>query len=85
MTGATQFGLIVLVIGLAGTAAVLSNRLSARLRVPAMGPRFHSGNSPFCANASAGMRRWVAVQEPPQDGAIWERGSVGAGVREAYG
>jgi potassium/hydrogen antiporter len=35
MTGATQFGLAVLVIGLAGTAAVLSNRLSARLRVPA--------------------------------------------------
>ena len=31
----TKFGLIVLVIGLAGTAAVLSNRLSARLRVPA--------------------------------------------------
>jgi potassium/hydrogen antiporter len=35
MTGTTQFGLIVLVIGLAGTAAVLSNRLSARLRIPA--------------------------------------------------
>ena len=35
MTGASQFGLIVAVIGLAGTAAVLSNRLSARLRVPA--------------------------------------------------
>jgi cell volume regulation protein A len=31
----TQFGLLVLVIGLVGTAAVLSNRLSARLRVPA--------------------------------------------------
>jgi cell volume regulation protein A len=31
----TKFGLIVLVIGLAGTAAVLSNRLSAKLRVPA--------------------------------------------------
>jgi cell volume regulation protein A len=31
----SKFGLIVLVIGLAGTAAVLSNRLSARLRVPA--------------------------------------------------
>ena len=30
-----QFGLIILVVGLAGTAAVLSNRLSARLRVPA--------------------------------------------------
>ena len=35
MSGESQFGLIVLVIGLAGTAAVLSNRLSARLRVPA--------------------------------------------------
>jgi cell volume regulation protein A len=35
MTGQVQFGLIILVIGLAGTAAVLSNRLSARLRVPA--------------------------------------------------
>jgi potassium/hydrogen antiporter len=35
MSGETQFGLIVLVIGLAGTAAVLSNRVSARLRVPA--------------------------------------------------
>ncbi|HEY0937028.1 MAG TPA: cation:proton antiporter, partial [Trebonia sp.] len=31
----SRFGLIVLVIGLAGIAAVLSNRLSARLRVPA--------------------------------------------------
>ncbi|MGH3210099.1 MAG: cation:proton antiporter [Trebonia sp.] len=35
MSGESQFGLIVLVIGLAGTAAVLSNRLSARFRVPA--------------------------------------------------
>jgi potassium/hydrogen antiporter len=35
MSGEIQFGLIVLVIGLATTAAVLSNRLSARLRVPA--------------------------------------------------
>ena len=35
MAGTTEFGLIVAVIGLAGTAAVLSNRLSARLRVPA--------------------------------------------------
>src|ERR1700724_331079 len=35
MSGESQFGLIVLVIGVAGTAAVLSNRLSARLRVPA--------------------------------------------------
>src|SRR6201995_1348111 len=35
MSGTTQFGLIVLVVGAAGIAAVLSNRLSARLRVPA--------------------------------------------------
>ncbi len=35
MNGTDQFGLAVLVIGLAGIAAVLSNRLSARLRVPA--------------------------------------------------
>jgi cell volume regulation protein A len=35
MAGTSQFGLIIAVIGLAGTAAVLSNRLSARLRVPA--------------------------------------------------
>ena len=35
MAGSSQFGLIIAVIGLAGTAAVLSNRLSARLRVPA--------------------------------------------------
>src|SRR5487761_439225 len=35
MSGESQFGLIVLVIGVAGMAAVLSNRLSARLRVPA--------------------------------------------------
>jgi potassium/hydrogen antiporter len=35
VTGAGQFGLIIAVIGLAGTAAVLSNRLSARLSVPA--------------------------------------------------
>ncbi|MGH3269768.1 MAG: cation:proton antiporter, partial [Trebonia sp.] len=35
MTGTYEFGLVVLVIGLAGTGAVLSNRLSARLHVPA--------------------------------------------------
>jgi potassium/hydrogen antiporter len=35
MSGAAQFGLIVAVIGLAATAAVLANRLSARLRIPA--------------------------------------------------
>jgi cell volume regulation protein A len=35
MSGETQFALIVLVVGAAGVAAVLSNRLSAALRVPA--------------------------------------------------
>jgi cell volume regulation protein A len=35
MSGESQFGLIILVIGLVAVAAVLSNRLSARLRVPA--------------------------------------------------
>jgi cell volume regulation protein A len=35
MTSTDAFGLVVLVIGLAGTGAVLSNRLSARLHVPA--------------------------------------------------
>src|SRR5579875_2962059 len=35
MTGMESFGRVVLVIGLIGTAAVLSNRLSERLRVPA--------------------------------------------------
>src|ERR1700722_20880793 len=35
MAGTSQFGLIIAVIGLAGTARVLSNRLGAGLRVPA--------------------------------------------------
>jgi cell volume regulation protein A len=35
LTGIESFGLVVLVIGLVGTAAVLSNRVSERLRVPA--------------------------------------------------
>jgi len=35
MTGTYQFGFVVLVIGLVGIAAVLSNRLSARMRIPA--------------------------------------------------
>jgi len=35
MTGTERFGLVILVISLVGTVAVLSNRLSARLRVPA--------------------------------------------------
>jgi cell volume regulation protein A len=47
MTGTYQFGLVVLVIGLAGIAAVLSNRLSARLHVPA--PAFFL----ICASVAA--------------------------------
>jgi cell volume regulation protein A len=47
MTGTYQFGLVVLVIGLVGIAAVLSNRLSARLRVPA--PAFFL----ICASVAA--------------------------------
>jgi potassium/hydrogen antiporter len=35
MNADSRFGLIVLVVGLAGVAAVLSNRLSARFRIPA--------------------------------------------------
>jgi cell volume regulation protein A len=35
MNSDSRFGLIVLVVGLAGVAAVLSNRLSARFRIPA--------------------------------------------------
>jgi potassium/hydrogen antiporter len=35
MNAGSRFGLIVLVVGLAGVAAVLSNRLSARFRIPA--------------------------------------------------
>ncbi len=35
MTGIESFGLIILVVGLVGTAAVLSNRVSERLRIPA--------------------------------------------------
>ena len=47
MTGTDKFGLVVLVIGLAGTGAVLSNRLSARLRIPA--PAFFL----ICASVAA--------------------------------
>ena len=47
MTGTYQFGLVVLVIGLVGIAAVLSNRLSARLRIPA--PAFFL----ICASVAA--------------------------------
>jgi len=47
MTGTDKFGLVVLVIGLVGTGAVLSNRLSARLRIPA--PAFFL----ICASVAA--------------------------------
>ncbi|HET9081412.1 MAG TPA: cation:proton antiporter [Trebonia sp.] len=47
MSGESQFGLIVLVIGLVAVAAVLSNRLSARLRVPA--PAFFLGAAVIAA------------------------------------
>src|SRR5215475_799668 len=47
MTGTYQFGFVVLVIGLVGIAAVLSNRLSARLHVPA--PAFFL----ICASVAA--------------------------------
>src|ERR1700734_3514592 len=57
MSGAGQFGLIVLVVGLAGTAAVLSNRLSARLRVPA--PAF------FLVAASITAQLWPATARLP--------------------
>ena len=47
MTSTDEFGLVVLVIGLVGIVAVLSNRLSARMRVPA--PAFFL----ICAAAAA--------------------------------
>jgi cell volume regulation protein A len=53
MSGTDRFGLAVLVIGLAGIAAVLSNRLSARLRVPA--PAF------FLICASIAAQLWPRV------------------------
>jgi len=56
MTGTEQFGLVVLVIGLVGTAAVLSNRLSARLRVPA--PAF------FLVCASIAAELWPKAVLP---------------------
>jgi cell volume regulation protein A len=50
MTATGEFGLVVLVIGLVGIAAVLSNRLSARLRIPA--PAF------FLIAASVAAQLW---------------------------
>jgi potassium/hydrogen antiporter len=57
MTGTDRFGLLVLVIGLVGIAAVLSNRLSARLRVPA--PAF------FLICASVAAQLWPRATELP--------------------
>jgi potassium/hydrogen antiporter len=53
MTGTSEFGLVVLVIGLVGIGAVLSNRLSARLRIPA--PAF------FLICASVAAQLWPRV------------------------
>jgi potassium/hydrogen antiporter len=50
MNGAERFGTAVLVIGFVGTAAVLSNRLSTRLRVPA--PAF------FLVGAAVAAELW---------------------------
>jgi cell volume regulation protein A len=57
MTGTDEFGLVVLVIGLVGIGAVLSNRLSARLRVPA--PAF------FLICASVAAQLWPRVSLLP--------------------
>lgn len=59
MAGTWHFGLIVLVIGVAGTAAVLSNRLSARLRIPA--PAF------FLVAAAAVAELWPRAALPVGD------------------
>jgi cell volume regulation protein A len=59
MAGTWHFGLIVLVIGLVGTAAVLSNRLSARLRIPA--PAF------FLVAAAAVAELWPRAVLPVGD------------------
>jgi potassium/hydrogen antiporter len=50
MTGTEPFGLAILVVGLVGMVAVLSNRLSARLRVPA--PAF------FLVGAAVAAELW---------------------------
>jgi potassium/hydrogen antiporter len=59
MASTWHFGLIVLVIGLVGTAAVLSNRLSARLRIPA--PAF------FLVAAAAVAELWPRAALPIGD------------------
>ncbi|MGD0557535.1 MAG: cation:proton antiporter [Streptosporangiaceae bacterium] len=50
MNSASSFGLVVLIVGLTGSAAVLSNRLSERLRVPA--PAF------FLVGAAVAAQLW---------------------------
>ncbi len=57
MSGQAQFGLIILVLGLAASVAVLSNRLSARLRVPA--PAF------FLVAASIAAQLWPGATTLP--------------------
>src|SRR6516164_529050 len=57
MTGTYQFGFVVLAIGLVGIAAVLSNRLSAWLRVPA--PAF------FLICASVAAQLWPSATHLP--------------------
>ncbi|MCL2581134.1 MAG: cation:proton antiporter [Streptosporangiales bacterium] len=59
MGDASQFGLLVLIVGLAGTAAVLSNRLSARLRIPA--PAF------FLLAAAVVAEAWPRASLPVPD------------------
>jgi cell volume regulation protein A len=59
MAGTGQLGFIILVIGLAGTAAVLSNRLSARTRIPA--PAF------FLVVAAAVAELWPQSTLPVRD------------------
>jgi cell volume regulation protein A len=62
MAATGRLGLIVLVIGLAGTAAVLSNRLSARLRVPA--PAFFLVAAAVVAELLPAVALPVSVVQP---------------------
>jgi potassium/hydrogen antiporter len=57
MTGAEWFGLAILVVGLVGSAAIASNQLSARLRVPA--PAF------FLVGAAVAAELWQHVTLVP--------------------
>jgi cell volume regulation protein A len=62
MTATTEFGVIVLVIGAAGTAAVLSNRLSSWLRVPA--PAF------FLVAAVIAAQLWPSATALPETAVV---------------